>query len=297
MSKTIEDFGAGTAHPEADHARTAALLLGDARNLLDDAQVLLHGAQVLVALTPAPVTTGTRPAKANVEKADGGRSAVAGLRRGNFGVRSISAVAAGGIGITVIAVSAVSLMAGNHHRPTTRPISAAAHPTPTNPRPPGPAQAATSTTVPVPAPEIPQSVTVSRLASTATVAGPVVVQTSGPEQGLLTAPDDYHQLGWYRHDPSGLLVIDGHVGFRANPGPLAYIGELVTGDTLTVTFPSGVRTYQVTTVARAAKSLLPPDYFSAQYDGQVMLITCDYTSAFNDGHYADNVYVVAAPQT
>jgi hypothetical protein len=142
---------------------------------------------------------------------------------------------------------------------------------------------------------VPQAVTVPRLQATATVAGPVAVQTSGPEAGLLTAPDDYHQLGWYRNADSGTLVIDGHVGFRQNPGPLAYIGNLVTGDTVQVSFPQGVQAFRVTLVGRAAKGQLPPQYFSPQYNGQVMLITCDYTSTFHAGHYADNVFVLASP--
>jgi hypothetical protein len=141
----------------------------------------------------------------------------------------------------------------------------------------------------------PLAVTVPRLQATATVAGPVGVEASGPEAGLLTAPDDYHQLGWYRNAQSGALVIDGHVGYRQNPGPLAYIGNLVTGDTVQVSFPQGVQAFRVTLVGRAAKGQLAPQYFSPPYNGQVMLITCDYTSTFHAGHYADNVFVLASP--
>ena len=112
---------------------------------------------------------------------------------------------------------------------------------------------------------------------------------------MLTAPADYHDLGWYRNGDAGALVIDGHVGFRQNPGPLAYIGELVAGDTVQVAFAQDVRTFAVTLVGRAVKGQLPPEYFSPQYNGQVMLITCDYTSTFHAGHYADNVFVLAAP--
>jgi hypothetical protein len=124
----------------------------------------------------------------------------------------------------------------------------------------------------------------------------VSVQTSGPEQGLLTAPLDFRQLGWYRHGDLGALVLDGHVGYRNQPGPLAFIGELSQGDQVVVAFPGGDRTFQVTVVARAVKGSLPQQYFSAAYNADLMLITCDYTSAFHDGHFADNVYVVAAPE-
>lgn len=143
--------------------------------------------------------------------------------------------------------------------------------------------------------QIPLSVSVPRLHSDASVAGEVYVQTTGPEAGLLGAPSDYHQLGWYRHGDSGALVLDGHVGYRSDPGPLAFIGSLAPGDKVTVSFASGERAFQVTVVGRALKGQLPQQYFSDQYDQDLMLITCDYTSPFEAGHFLDNVYVVAAP--
>ena len=143
--------------------------------------------------------------------------------------------------------------------------------------------------------EAPVSVSVPRLHTQAVVAGEVQVETSGPEAGLLDAPPDYRQLGWYRHGDTGALVIDGHVGYRSSPGPLAFIGSLAPGDRVTVGFPSGDRVYTVKDVARAAKGLLPQQYFTSEYDTDLMLITCDYTSPFRAGHFEDNVYVVAVP--
>jgi hypothetical protein len=134
------------------------------------------------------------------------------------------------------------------------------------------------------------------LNSTASVAGEVYVQTSGPESGLLDAPADYHQLGWYRHGDSGALVLDGHVGYRTDPGPLASIGSLVPGDAVLVRFPGGDQAFSVTVVGKALKGQLPQQYFTDEYDGDLMLITCDYTSPFSAGHFADNVYVVAVPK-
>lgn len=142
---------------------------------------------------------------------------------------------------------------------------------------------------------VPVSVSVPRLHSTASVAGEVHVQTSGPENGLLDAPSDYHQLGWYRNGDTGTLVLDGHVGFRTDPGPLAFIGSLGQGDVVTANFAPGQRNFAVAVVGRAVKGQLPQQYFSHQYDGDLMLITCDYTSPFRAGHFADNVYVVALP--
>lgn len=153
----------------------------------------------------------------------------------------------------------------------------------------------TSTPAAVSEPEAPASLSVPRLRTHAAVAGEVHVQTTGPETGLLDAPTDYHQLGWYRHGDTGALVLDGHVGYRNDPGPLAFIGSLAAGDVIVVSFPSGDRAFAVSVVGRAVKGALPQQYFSDQYDQDLMLITCDYTSPFRAGHFADNVYVVASP--
>lgn len=152
---------------------------------------------------------------------------------------------------------------------------------------------AISATEPTLAPPVWMSV--PRLHTTASVVGEVQVQTSGPEKGLLTAPPNYHDLGWFRQGDTGILVLDGHVGYRSDPGPLAFIGELQPGDRVVVASNRGQQSYQVEVVAAVPKGQLPSQYFRAAYDADVMLITCDYNSPFRDGHFADNVYVVAAP--
>lgn len=142
---------------------------------------------------------------------------------------------------------------------------------------------------------VPTRVIIPRLAVSAPVVAQVAVQSSGPEKGLLSAPSDYHELGWYEHNATGVLVIDGHVGFASGSGPLAYIGELKPGQSVTVKYRSGSRTYRVVSVDKAKKGALSPSYFTKAYDGYLMLITCDYLSAFHNGHFADNVFVVAKP--
>jgi hypothetical protein len=144
-------------------------------------------------------------------------------------------------------------------------------------------------------PPPPLSVSVPRLGIKAPVVGEVQVQTAGPEVGLLGAPPNYHDLGWFRQSEAGLLVLDGHVGYRNDPGPLAFIGELKPGDEVVVATQSGQTDYAVEVVARAVKGQLPSQYFAPAFSADVMLITCDYTSPFSDGHFADNVYVVAQP--
>jgi hypothetical protein len=144
-------------------------------------------------------------------------------------------------------------------------------------------------------PQAPEEVSIRRLGVTAPVVEQVSVLTSGPERGLLGAPSDFHQLGWYMHGTSGVLVIDGHVGFAAGAGPLAYIGMLSRGDQVLVRFADRTRTYTVVAVEEALKGQLSPRYFSPAYDGQLMLITCDYQSPFSNGHFADDIFVIATP--
>lgn len=120
------------------------------------------------------------------------------------------------------------------------------------------------------------------------------------DQLRLTQPVQANALlnrrsGWYRNGVSGALVIDGHVGFGSGPGPLAYIGSLVPGDLVVVGSAAGPRTFRITQVDHAPKGQLSSRYFSAAFDGQLMLITCDYQSPFHAGHFLDNVYVLASP--
>jgi hypothetical protein len=144
---------------------------------------------------------------------------------------------------------------------------------------------------------VPSEVVIPALSAAAPVVEHVGVQTSGPERGLLSAPADFHDLGWYRFEHQGVLVIDGHVGFAAGAGPLAYIGSLRIGDPVLVTYPHGSRAYRITQIRSVVKGGLPARYFRPRYDGKLMLITCDYQSAFHDGHFANNVYVIASPVT
>jgi len=142
---------------------------------------------------------------------------------------------------------------------------------------------------------VPTALSIPKLGSSAPVTQAVQVLANGPEAGLLSAPDDYHDLGWYRHSPGGILVLDGHVGYRSSPGPLTYIGQLQEGDAIVVSYGLHARSYRVVAVASVLKGRLPASYFSAAYDGWLMLITCDYNSPFHAGHFANNVYVLATP--
>lgn len=247
----------------------AALLLAEARLLLAQAQELW---------SPDPPARVTSP-PASRRPAPRRRVTVVGV--------TIAVAACAGLGLTAGGASGL--------------VSArAAHPDYPAPhladRPPTPAPVLPPPTTDPLSDAVPTAVSIPRLGSTAPVVQPVRVLTSGLEKGLLSAPDDYHDLGWFRASTGGLLIVDGHVGFRANPGPLTYLGQLQQGDTVVVSYGASSRSYRVAAVASILKGELPASYFSAAYDGWLMLITCDFDSPFHAGHFANNVYVLASPE-
>lgn len=160
---------------------------------------------------------------------------------------------------------------------------------------PAPAIAPPSGAPVVPPAPVPTWVSIPRLDAKATVASEVRVISGGPENGLLSAPPNYHDLGWFRRSAGSVLVLDGHVGYRRDPGPLAFIGNLKPGDQVILGTQSGDQLFRVQTVGHVLKGRLPSQYFSDAYGADLMLITCDYSSPFTGGHFEDNVYAVAAP--
>ena len=265
-----------------NRAAETAALLASSRQLIADAVRILSEAPTgiseervgAVLYKSLDVGTSSRPARSK-EPAH------------FYGRRLVAAVPAAA-GIALLSAGLAALTGGHGQHALTVDLQGSnSHPS-TSVAPPVPQPAA-------PKLEVPATLSVARLHSNAVVAGEVQVQTTGPESGLLDAPADYHQLGWYRHGDTGALVLDGHVGYRTDPGPLAFIGSLGAGDVVVVGFPSGDRAFSVTVVDHVLKGQLPQQYFSTQYNGDLMLITCDYTSPFRAGHFQDNVYAVAVP--
>ena len=287
----------------AGHGQKAAVFLKQAQAFLAEANELLAGARSLLTETPVDSAGPAHTAPGDVEPrgsvlvgAERARRYPSSRRLASLRGLSVLVVAGAGLGLSIAGTAGLFSGSGSPGPRADRPSAYIKTPK-VAPGPVEPASGPTVTaTVPpgTPAPA-PLSVSVPRLRSSAAVVDEVSVQSAGPEKGLLSAPGNYHDLGWYRHGSVGVLVIDGHVGYHQDPGPLAYIGKLVPGDTVVVAFPGDVRSYRVTGVARALKGRLPDTYFSPAYDNQVMLITCDYTSTFSAGHFADNVYVVATP--
>lgn len=242
-----------------------AALVGDSAALIERTRLLLEDARTRL------VPTVDRPARRP-------RPPTVPLRL------ALSVPAAVGLFLLGVAVSEIS------HGPTDRALSVA------SPAPPAVAMAPSTTTAPVStAPSPPLWVTIPRLGSKAYVDAEVRVIPDGPEKGLLEAPPNYHDLGWFRQIDGGLLVLDGHVGYHSDPGPLAFIGSLKPGDQVILGNQSSQQSFRVQVTGHTLKGQLPAQYFSSSYDSDVMLITCDFQSPFSNGHFADNVYVVAEP--
>lgn len=264
----------GSLEPVAD----AMELLGGGRDLLLEARHLLSEARLLVDRPAASVTQSNAATTKRQRKTT------------RFGAVAMVPAAAG---LVLLGVAAAEVAGSSGQRALS--VDVNQPPSSVAPAPARSPSVLPGISIPKTPPPPPTSLSVPRLRTTASVVGQVHVQTSGQEKGLLTAPPDYHDLGWFRQGDSGILVLDGHVGYRDDPGPLAFIGELKPGDRVVVASRQDQESYQVEVVAEAPKGQLPSQYFTAAYDADVMLITCDYNSPFRDGHFADNVYVVAAP--
>jgi Sortase domain len=149
-----------------------------------------------------------------------------------------------------------------------------------------------ATTVPAPVP--PLSVTIPAIGVASDAVGVGLV----PGTDELAVPDIDH-VGWFDLGPSpgqgGSSVLLGHVDGDGRPGVFFRLGDLVPGDTVTVTDAKGPHDFRVTGREQVAKTALSADFFSRAGASRLVLITCG--GAFDDatGHYVDNVVVVATP--
>jgi sortase (surface protein transpeptidase) len=106
--------------------------------------------------------------------------------------------------------------------------------------------------------------------------------------------------GWYEPGPApgevGIAVTESHVNYDGVPGAFSRIGELVTGDRITVVDRSGAvhvfsvfASVQIPKVDFAAKSV--PLLFQSTDDVELALVTC--AGKVSNHEYADNRIVSA----
>ncbi|GAB3068635.1 hypothetical protein GCM10027080_06860 [Pedococcus soli] len=146
-------------------------------------------------------------------------------------------------------------------------------------------------------PPPPTRIVVPRLDATMRVA-PVGVD----QRGDMVIPADPRVAGWYRFgaapgSSSGATVIAAHVDdARYGIGPLARLGTLHRGDTVTLTAGRDELRYRVTRVLRLDKGELDTDdLFDRDGPARLHLVTCGGAFDRTTGHYEDNIVVVATP--
>jgi len=119
------------------------------------------------------------------------------------------------------------------------------------------------------------------------------------EQGVMETPVPVDLAGWFTPSPppgvGGATVIAGHVTWDQEPTVFFRLGELTTGDRVSVTRDDGARvTYEVTRIGSFPKDSFPTDEVYGQPDGsELRLITCGGEFDEAAGRYLDNVIVWA----
>ena len=121
-------------------------------------------------------------------------------------------------------------------------------------------------------------------------------------KGELDAHPNVRRTSWWRDGAApgakaGTVLIAGHVD-SATQGPGAFyrLKEARVGDRVTVTSRSGARrTYRIVSVRTMPKAKLPPDVYATRGRHRLALVTCGGPFLEAQGHYRDNVVVIAVP--
>ncbi|MEW1912783.1 class F sortase [Kitasatospora sp. NPDC085895] len=106
------------------------------------------------------------------------------------------------------------------------------------------------------------------------------------------------RVGWYRDGAApglpGPAVLLGHYRTRQGPAVFERLPTLRPGDTVRVRQEDGrTVTYRVRAIRQFRKSAFPTDLvYGATPDAQLRLVTCGGTIG-KDGHYSDNIVVLA----
>ncbi len=117
--------------------------------------------------------------------------------------------------------------------------------------------------------------------------------------GTLEVPSSFSVAGWWSGGPFpgqiGPAVIVGHVSSVAGPGVFYKLGDLVPGDRVTITAPSGtVSTFSVVRSLEVSKDAFPTQLvYGPVSDPELRLITCSGSFNSSTGHFVDNLIVFA----
>jgi hypothetical protein len=139
----------------------------------------------------------------------------------------------------------------------------------------------------------PQSITVEAIGVSAGTVG-VGLDSNGAMEVPEVDLTGWYELGPRPGDP-GPAVVVGHVDSQAGPAVFFRLGELTTGDRITVGYLDGVEVdFEVVVVEQHPKDELPVDQIWESTDEPVLwLITCGGAFDSSTGHYVDNIVVHA----
>lgn len=143
----------------------------------------------------------------------------------------------------------------------------------------------------------PTSISVARLGVQATLQA---VSLDADHENL-HVPNDIRTAGWWVDGSApgakrGTTLIAGHVdSARRGAGAFYPLTRARRGDAIELRTADGrTHRYRVTGVQRVRKDRLPSNIFSREGAPRLALVTCG--GPFADGHYRDNVIVIAVPR-
>jgi hypothetical protein len=120
--------------------------------------------------------------------------------------------------------------------------------------------------------------------------------------GVLAVPPSIHRTGWWKDGaapgaPSGSILIAGHVdSATGGVGAFFRLKDARAGARVTVTNAAGhTFSYRVVLVRDFLKRDLPASVYSLRGRPRLVLVTCGGPFIESEGHYRDNVVLVAVP--
>lgn len=132
-----------------------------------------------------------------------------------------------------------------------------------------------------------------------------VVAVGVDQDNNVVVPEDIQDIGWYQYasdpmDLHGSIVLVGHRdGVESGRGAFYALGDLVTGDRVTVRTADGTRhdyTVQETrSISKGRFAEWAPAIFGTTGPHRLTLITCGGDYVQSAGGYQENVVVTAVP--
>lgn len=132
-----------------------------------------------------------------------------------------------------------------------------------------------------------------------------VIPVGVDEDNNVVVPEDIQDIGWYQYasdvmDPRGSIVLVGHRdGVESGRGAFYALGDLVTGDRVTVRTADGTRhdytVREARSISKGRFAEWAPSIFGTTGPRRLTLITCGGDYVRSAGGYQENVVVTAVP--